>query len=104
MRDIEIDGKNYPCRVTMGALLRYRQQTGEDVSDLKSDNVTGVFTFLWCCIKSASDADGVSMPWGVMEMADKVSPEQFAQWSRSMHREQNEDAENAEPQKKSNKG
>lgn len=103
MRSIEIDGKSYPCRVTMGALLRYRQQTGEDVSDLRADDMTGVFTFLWCCIKSASDADGVEMPFGVMEMADKVSPQQFAQWSQSVQGEPSKDEAGAEAQKKSSK-
>ena len=31
---ISIDGKEYPCRPTMGAMLRFKEQTGKDISEI----------------------------------------------------------------------
>ena len=40
------DGKTYPCRVTLGAMRRFKQETGKD-----PDNISGVddlAVFIWC--------------------------------------------------------
>lgn len=36
MRNIEIvvNGKAYPCRQTMGALLRFKRETGKEVTEV----------------------------------------------------------------------
>ena len=59
MTKIEINGKEYPCRVTMGAMLRFKRETGHDVSKMDPTDVAELVTLLWCCIVSASKADGV---------------------------------------------
>lgn len=32
--EIKIDGKEYPCRQTMGAMLRFKQETGKEVTEI----------------------------------------------------------------------
>ena len=44
MKKITIDGKDYPARFVMGAMLLYKRETGKEVSDLKQDDVEGM---LW---------------------------------------------------------
>ena len=64
-------GREWPCRLTLGALRRYKQETGEDASQLKGESSLGVL--LWCCVKSACQADGVPMDVGLDEFLEKPS-------------------------------
>ncbi len=61
MRTINVGGRELPCRVTMGAMLRFKRETGRDVSGMSSDDVSDLVTFMWCCVVSACRADGVEM-------------------------------------------
>ena len=84
MKEIEINGKQYPCRVTMGALLRFKRETGRDVSQTGQNDVEALVTLLWCCVVSASKADGVEFGMGLMDFADLLSPDTLARWSEAM--------------------
>jgi len=69
---ISIDGKDYPVRVTMGALLRYKHETGKDVGELRETDFEGLLTLLWCCLKSACAVDGVDFGLSLEGMADRL--------------------------------
>lgn len=71
---ITIKGVEYPCRVTMGAMLRFKRETGKDVSAMSPGDVSDMVTFMWCCVKSASTADGAEMALGLDEFADALEP------------------------------
>ena len=58
MRKIVYKGRELPCRMTMGAMVRFRKETGRDVSGMKAGDITDLIVLLWCCIKSACNADG----------------------------------------------
>ena len=60
-KTIKVKGKELPCRVTMGALLRFKHLTGMEVSELKDSDVEGVLMFVYCCVASACNADGVEL-------------------------------------------
>ena len=77
MTKIQIKGIEYPCRVTMGAMLRYKRESGEDISKLKDDNMEALVLLLWCCVKSACNADGVDFLYNVDEFADALSPQEL---------------------------
>ena len=72
---IMIIGREYPCRITMGAMLRFRNETGHDVNSMKSDDLAELATFLWCCIVSACAADKVEFGLTLMEFADSIDPD-----------------------------
>lgn len=74
---IKIDGTEYPCRTTMGALLRYRQETGED---FRGDSVTGNVTYLWCCVVSSCAHDGKKFEKPLLEFADALSAQNLMEW------------------------
>lgn len=75
MKTIKINGKQYPCRVTMGAMLRFKRETGHDVSKLGHDDIGDLITLLWCCVVSASKADSVKFNMDLLDFADRLSPE-----------------------------
>ena len=52
---ITIDGKQYPTRTSMGAMLRYTRETGNDT--LEFQTLSDTITYLWCCVVSACSAE-----------------------------------------------
>lgn len=88
MKRITINGQEYPCRITMGAMLRFKRETGHDVSRMRADDVSDMVAFLWCCIASASKADGVPFDMPLMDFADMIGPETLTGFYDSMEKEQ----------------
>ena len=84
MKEITINGKVYPCRVTMGAMLRFKRETGRDVSQMAADDVADMVTFLWCCIASACHADGVPFDIALMDFADMLGPDSIREFYDGM--------------------
>lgn len=73
MIKIEVNGQEYPCQMTMGALLRFKHETGKDVADL--NDTSDVIILLWCCVASASNAHGIEFSMSLLDFADRLSPE-----------------------------
>lgn len=73
-KTIKVKGKELPCRVTMGALLRFKHLTGMEVSELKDSDVEGVLMFVYCCVASACNADGVELGMDAETFADCLEP------------------------------
>ena len=48
--EIMINGKAYPCRQTMGAMLRFKRETGRDATQMDGGSINDICTFLWCCV------------------------------------------------------
>ena len=87
MKTITINGKEYPCRVTMGAMLRFKRETGHDASQLDERDVSDLITFLWCCIASASKADGVEFSLSLLDFADRLDPDTLNGFFNEMEQE-----------------
>lgn len=81
---ITINGNEYPCRITMGAMLRFKRETGRDVSQMADDDVADMVTFLWCCIASACHADGVPFDIALMDFADMLGPDSIREFYDGM--------------------
>lgn len=69
--NVTIDGKEYPIKMTMGAMLRFKQETGKEVSEI-GDSLTDNATLIWCCIKSACAHDKVKFDISLMDFADSI--------------------------------
>lgn len=59
--------------MTLGAMRRYKQLTGEDAS--RMSGVSDVAALIWCCCKSACAIDGVVFDLDVDEFCDRVGIE-----------------------------
>ena len=97
--EITINGKAYPCRQTMGAMLRFKQETGKEVTEL-GNSFSDLCVFLWCCIVSACKHDGIEFNLSLMDFADSVSPEEMTAWANAVKEQQAEVEGNASPVEK----
>lgn len=80
---ITVSGKEYPCRQTMGAMLRFKRETGREVSDMEG-GLTDLCTYLYCCVASASAADGVEFGMTLTQFADVLAPADLQEWAQAL--------------------
>ncbi len=72
MTKIMYKGRELPCRVTMGAMVRFKREAGRDVSAIESGDIADLILFFWCCIKSACNADGETFDEPFERFADSL--------------------------------
>lgn len=101
--EITVNGETYPCHQLMGAMLRYKAETGEEVSEIRPTDLTKVCIFMWCCVKTASKREGKTFNMSLEDFADSVTPEQVTEWLIATMGEKKgeEEAEEDDGQKKS---
>lgn len=99
--EVKISGKSYPCRMTMGAMLRFKRITGREVSDVQLNAASDMAVLLYCCTASACNADGVAFEMDCDTFCDRIDPESMNAMSASIAGPDNSDAEAADEQKKS---
>lgn len=97
--EIIVDGKAYPCRLTMGAMLRFKEETGKEINEIGT-SVSLTCAFLYCCVVSACKCDGVEFDMPLMEFADHVSLADLNSWQNQI-RDVEETAETQGEEKKS---
>ena len=64
----------------MGAMLRFKEQTGREVTEVKGESFTDNLTLLWCCVASACAREKIPFDLSPMEMADAITLEDFGAW------------------------
>lgn len=88
MQNLHIGSASFPCRVTMGAMVRFKQATGRDVSKISDSDITDLVTFMWCCVASASKADGIEFQLSFEDFADQLLPADLADFVTGLASEQ----------------
>lgn len=81
--ELTIDGKTYPCYQTAGAMLRFKDATGREVSEIRPGSISDLVRFLWCCAVSACAREKREFPLSLMEFADALDAEQLTEWQRA---------------------
>ena len=76
---IKINGTEYPCSPTMGAMLLYKQMTGEEVTAINADDFSAQFTWLYCCVKSSCRRERIPFDQSLEEFADSISIDEAAE-------------------------
>ena len=105
MRKVEvtIDGNKYPCRPTMGAMLRFKRETGKEVTELKDSNISELCVYLFCCVQSACAADKKPFEMELMEFADALNPEDLTAWVQHVQETSGETSGEGEKKRASRK-
>lgn len=80
MKTIRIKGQEYPCRVTMGAMVRFKRESGKDIREVDQTDVDQILMFVWCCVKSACNADGVEFDIAFDRFVDMLEPDDFTEF------------------------
>lgn len=85
--NILIQGQAFPCRVTMGAMLRFKRLTGKDVSALNDGDIEDLLTLLYCCVVSACKADGKDFSMDLESFADALDASEMNAFYASINEE-----------------
>ncbi len=81
--EIVIEGKAYPCRQTMGAMLRFKKETGKEVTNITTD-LSDMCAYLYCCTASACKHDGIKFDYSLMDFADSLTPDDINVWAQTI--------------------
>lgn len=82
--EVLINGIAYPCRPTMGAMLRFKRETGKEVTEMNAESFSELCVYLYCCVASASAADKIEFDMTLMEFADSILPDDLAKWATAL--------------------
>lgn len=82
--EIIINGEAYPCSPTMGAMLRFKQETGKEITEIDPTSFSELCTYLWCCVASAAKREGKAFNLSLMDFADNLTPEDMEAWNKSI--------------------
>ena len=82
---IKIGTHTVPCRITMGALLRYKRETGKDASQMAASDVEAMLMLMYCCCKSASKADGEAFDMDFELFCDSLEPSAINEFNASIN-------------------
>lgn len=81
---ITINGTAYPCTPSGGAMLRFKRETGKEISELRGDSISEMITYLWCCVAAACKREGKPFDYSLMDFADMLTMDEMAAWQQSI--------------------
>lgn len=81
---IEINGKLYPCTPTMGAMLRFKRETGKEITEIDAGSFSDLCTYLWCCVVSGCKREGSDFDMTLMQFADALTPDDMTRWQEAV--------------------
>lgn len=79
--EVTVNGVVYPCRPTMGAMLRFKKETGKEITEITDKSFTDLCAYLYCCVASACAADKIDFNLSLIEFADALNPEDMSAWA-----------------------
>lgn len=82
--EINVNGTAYPCSPTMGAMLRFKQETGREITEIDPNSFTDLCTYLWCCVVSATKREGKQFDMSLIDFADGITPDDMAEWQQGI--------------------
>ena len=71
----------------MGAMLRFYQETGREITEINPTSFSDLCTYLWCCVVSAAKREGKSFDMSLLDFADSITPEDMTEWSDAISAE-----------------
>lgn len=81
---ITINGETYKCRMTLGAMMQFKELTGREVSEVKTDELSALATLLYCCAASGARIEGKNFSLSLQEFADSVSVDELSAWAATI--------------------
>ncbi len=84
MKKMTYKGRELPCRMTMGAMVRFKRESGRDVSAVQNGDISDLILLLWCCICSACNADGITFEEPFEMFADSLDAGTLQQFVESL--------------------
>lgn len=88
--EIVVNDVAYPCTPGMGAMLRFKQETGKEFDEINPNSITELFTYLYCCVVSGCKREKLPFDYKLMDFADCVSVEDMNAWKEALMAAQSE--------------
>lgn len=99
--EIIINGEPYPCSPTMGAMVRFKEETGKEVHEADG-GFSDQCLWLWCCIVSACRHERKTFDMPFMDFADSITVEDMAKWKAAIQEySKSDEVETGDGEKKS---
>lgn len=70
MKRIELNGKQYPIALTMGACLEYKDLSGQEID--KVSGFSDIAQALYCCTKTACRHNDVAFDYTLEDFSDAL--------------------------------
>ena len=83
MNKVVLYGKEYPNRVTMGAMIDFKRATGKDVNEIGPD-MELLTIFMFCSVRSACSADDVAVDLNFERFAEGIDFSEFNRFQESV--------------------
>lgn len=75
---ITLDGKTYPCYMTMGALMLYKRLRDKEMSDIVNPTPTEAVDIIFCITMASCMAHKIEFPYAdPLELACHLTPDQL---------------------------
>ncbi len=81
---ITVAGRELPCYPTMGAMVRYKQMTGKEVTDISGD-ISEIGSYLYCSVASACAREKIEFEMEFLDFADAIDIETLNAWAASIN-------------------
>ena len=83
MKQIIINGTAYPCRLTVGVLKRYKDQTGKELDEVK--DIFSVSELLYMALQATCKREHVPFPYdSTEELMDDLDVSEIAGISEAL--------------------
>ncbi|MDE6860947.1 MAG: hypothetical protein K2J65_11110 [Duncaniella sp.] len=79
---IKVKRRELPYRITLRAMLKFKQLTGRDWGALEGNGITDLITFLWCCVWATCAVDGVEFTDDIEEFTGHLDGSVFSRWMK----------------------
>ena len=76
--EIIINGEAYPCSMTMGAFIDFKEVTGTDLSKADMTSISDNATFMWCVVRSSCRKNKRGFNYTLNDFCDNVDMETLA--------------------------
>lgn len=79
MKRIEVilEGKAYPCVLSMGAMVRFEEKTGKPISQMDETSVKDSIVYLYSTIEAGCQREQKEFPYDMLQLADLLTPAEF---------------------------
>lgn len=65
-------------------MLRFKEETGREVSDMKPTDISDLICFMWCCCASACNADHVEFDMDLHSFADSLEGNELQEFASGL--------------------
>lgn len=77
---IKVGERVLPAYPTLGAMLRFKEETGRESSTIDGTADSDLITWLWCCVAGACARAHTPFDMPLMEFADALDMTTMQEW------------------------